>query len=75
MTRGAVTMFSPLLSAMNQMGGGTSFSNMNVVRPDNPIISNPAQEQAPIIVKSYVVEKDMTSSQQKQSRLKDLSTL
>jgi hypothetical protein len=75
MTRGAVTMFSPLLSAMNQMGGGTSFSNMNVVRPDNPILSNPAQEQAPIIVKSYVVEKDMTSSQQKQSRLKDLSTL
>ena len=33
MTRGAVTMFAPLLSAMNQMGGGTSFSNMNVVRP------------------------------------------
>jgi hypothetical protein len=75
LTSGAVTMFAPLLSMMNQMGGGTSFSNMNVVRPDNPILSNPAQEQAPIIVKSYVVEKDMTSSQQKQSRLKDLSTL
>jgi len=75
MTRGAVTMFAPLLSAMNQMGGGTSFSNMNVVRPDNPILSNPAQDQAPIIVKSYVVEKDLTSTQEKQSRLKDLSTL
>lgn len=75
MTRGAVTMFAPLLSAMNQMGGGTSFSNMNVVRGDNPIINNPAQQQAPLIVKTYVVENELTSYQQKQSRLKDLSTL
>jgi len=30
MTRGAVTMFAPLLSAMNQMGGGTSF-NRNAI--------------------------------------------
>ena len=75
MTRGAVTMFAPLLSAMNQMGGGTSFSNMNVVRPDNPILNNPSQQQAPLIVKTYVVENELTSYQQKQSRLKDLSTL
>jgi hypothetical protein len=75
MTRGAVTMFAPLLSAMNQMGGGTSFSNMNVVRPDNPILSNPAQEQAPLIVKTYVVENELSSTQAKQARLKDLSTL
>ena len=26
MTRGAVTMFAPMLSMMNQMGGGTSFN-------------------------------------------------
>lgn len=75
MTRGAVTMFAPLLSAMNQMGGGTSFSNMNVVRPDNPILSNPAQQQAPLIVKTYVVENELSSTQAKQARLKDLSTL
>jgi hypothetical protein len=75
MTRGAVTMFAPLLSAMNQMGGGTSFSNMNVVRPDNPVLSNPAQEQAPLIVKTYVVENELSSTQAKQARLKDLSTL
>ena len=75
MTRGAVTMFAPLLSAMNQMGGGTSFSNMNVVRPDNPILSNPAQEQAPLIVKTYVVENELSSTQARQARLKDLSTL
>jgi len=75
MTRGAVTMFAPLLSAMNQMGGGTSFSNMNVVRPDNPVLSNPAQQQAPLIVKTYVVENELSSTQAKQARLKDLSTL
>lgn len=75
MTRGAVTMFAPLLSAMNQMGGGTSFANLNVSRPDAPAVSNPASEQSPIIVKTYVVEKDMTTSQNKQARLKDLSTL
>jgi hypothetical protein len=75
MTRGAVTMFGPLLSTLNQMGGGTSFSNALTTRPDNPILSNPAQEQAPIIVKSYVVENDLTTSQHKQARLKDLSTL
>lgn len=75
MTRGAVTMFAPLLSAMNQMGGGTSFSNMNVVRPDNPVLNNPAQEQAPLIVKTYVVENELSSTQAKQARLKDLSTL
>ena len=75
MTRGAVTMFAPLLSAMNQMGGGTSFSNMNVVRGDNPILNNPAQEQAPLIIKTYVVENELSSTQAKQARLKDLSTL
>jgi hypothetical protein len=76
MTRGAVTMFAPLLSAMNQMGGGTSFApNLMVTRPDNPIVNNPSQEQSPLIMKTYVVSKDMTNEQEKQARLKDLSTL
>jgi hypothetical protein len=76
MTRGAVTMFAPLLSMMNQMGGGVSFnSNLSTARPDMPLVSNPSQEQQPLIVKTYVVENEMTSTQQKQARLKDLSTL
>ena len=76
MTRGAVTMFAPLLSAMNQMGGGTSFVRSAVTTSnDNPNVSNSAMEQAPIIVKSYVVSSDMTSTQEKNARLKDLSTL
>jgi hypothetical protein len=76
MTSGAVTMFAPLLSMMNQMGGGTSFSSdLNVTSPDNPTRTNPAMEQQPLIIKTYVVENEMTSSQQRQARLKDLSTL
>ena len=76
MTRGAVTMFAPLLSQLNQMGGGTSFSRSAMTTSsDNPNTNNPAMEQSPIIVKSYVVSSDMTSTQEKNARLKDLSTL
>jgi hypothetical protein len=76
MTRGAVTMFAPLLSAMNQMGGGTSFSKgaAGQARFDNPKISNTSVAQ-PQIIKTYVVSSDLTTEQQKQARLKDLSTL
>ena len=76
MTRGAVTMFGPLLSQLNQMGGGTSFMRSAVTTSnDNPNTNNPAVEQAPIIVKSYVVSGELTSTQEKNARLKDLSTL
>lgn len=77
MTRGAVTMFAPLLSAMNQMGGGTSFSKgaTGAARFDNPKLSDYSKEQSPVILKTYVVSKDMQSEIEKQTRLKDLSTL
>ena len=76
MTRGAVTMFAPLLSMMNQAGGGTSFSRSAMTTStDNPIVSNPAVQQSPMIVKTYVVSSELTSEQNKQARLKDLSTL
>jgi hypothetical protein len=76
MTRGAVTMFAPLLSAMNQMGGGTSFApNALTTRYDAPNVSNPSQEQSPIIMKTYVVSNELTTEAEKQARLKDLSTL
>lgn len=77
MTRGAVTMFAPLLSAMNQMGGGTSFSKGAIggARYDNPKVSDYSKEQSPVILKTYVVSKDMQSEIEKQTRLKDLSTL
>ena len=76
MTSGAVTMFAPLLSMMNQMGGGASFSSdISVASADNPVRNNPSQEQTPVIMKTYVVESELTTSQQKQARLKELSTL
>jgi hypothetical protein len=76
MTRGAVTQFAPLLSLMNQAGGGTSFnSNLMTTRQDNPILSNPAQDQAPLIVKTYVVSQELTTEAHKQARLKNLSTI
>jgi hypothetical protein len=73
MTRGAVTMFAPLLSAINQMGGGTSFGSTMVSTYDKPKDSNNTSEQP--IIKTYVVESDLTSAQHRQARLKDLSTL
>lgn len=77
MTRGAVTMFAPLLSAMNQMGGGTAFNlaGVNGIRPDAPITNNPSIQQAPPIIKTYVVSNELTSEAEKLARLKDLSTL
>jgi hypothetical protein len=75
MTRGAVTMFAPMLSMMNQMGGGTSFGNQLFIRPDAAAVSQPAQEQSPMIMKTYIVSNELTSESEKQARLKDLSTL
>ena len=75
MTRGAVTLFKPMLSMMNQMGGGTSFNPTSFSGYDNPKISVPSQEQSPMIMKTYVVSSEMTSDQERQARLKDLSTL
>jgi hypothetical protein len=76
MSRGSVTMFAPLLSAMNQMGGGTAFSGGAVGRAnmDNPKVAD-ATNQNPMIVKTYVVSNDLTTEAEKQAKLKDLSTL
>jgi hypothetical protein len=73
MTRGAVTLFAPLLSTLNQMGGGTSFGSTMVSTYDKPVDGNNTSEQA--IIKTYVVEGDLTSAQHRQARLKNLSTL
>lgn len=78
MTRGAVSMFGPLLSQLNQMGGGKSFTTAAMVSSfDNPKSSYPTDyTQTPVqVLKTYVVEGELTSAQQKQARLKDLSTI
>jgi hypothetical protein len=76
MTRGAVDRFGPMLSMMNQLGGGVSFnSETSVTSFDNPVVRTPQSEQSPQIIKSYVVEQELTTSQEQAARLKDLSTL
>jgi hypothetical protein len=75
MTRGAVTMFEPMLSMMNQMGGGTSFGNQMFSRPDAAAVEKPQESQSPVIMKTYVVSNELTTESEKQARLKDLSTL
>jgi hypothetical protein len=76
MTRGAVTMFRPLLSMMNQMGGGTSFTKgaAGMANFDNPKTVNVAHPEQPII-KTYIVQSELTSQMEKTARLKSLSTL
>jgi hypothetical protein len=75
MTRGSVTMFQPLLSMMNQMGGGTAFSGgvSGQAKWDNP--KSPGSPTEPQIIKTYVVQSDLTNAQQRHARLKSLSTL
>jgi hypothetical protein len=75
MTRGAVTMFNPLLSMMNQMGGGVSFSKgaTGQASYDSPRTTQIMSQ--PQIIKTYVVSSEMTNDQHRQERLKDLSTL
>jgi hypothetical protein len=76
MTRGAVTMFAPMLSMMNQMGGGTSFAGGALgASPDAPSVNQPSVNQQPMIMKTYVVSNELTTEAERQARLKDLSTL
>jgi len=76
MTRGAVTMFAPMLSMMNQMGGGTSFAGGALgASPDAPTLNQPSVNQQPMIMKTYVVSNELTTEAERQARLKDLSTL
>ena len=76
MTRGAVTAFAPLLSMLNVAGGGTSFSQGAVGQAgfDFPS-SNRQQISEQQITKTYVVEQELTTMQQRQARLKNLSTI
>jgi len=74
MTRGAVTQFGPLLSKMNVAGGGTPFMEMGGISPMAAVQSTQNSMTNPVI-KTYVVESELTSAQHKQARLKDLSTL
>jgi len=55
------------------MGGGTSFTKgaIGQANYDNP----KTKDNAPQVIKTYIVENELTSIQHRQARLKDLSTL
>jgi hypothetical protein len=60
---------------MNQMGGGRSFGagqNQGATY-DQP--QTVATLSSPMVVKTYVVSNELTSEQEKQAKLKSLSTL
>ena len=76
MTRGAVSMFGPLLSMMNQAGGGTNFNkDMMTTANDAPSSNVNGQQQSQTILKTYIVSNELTTEVEKQARLKNLSTL
>jgi hypothetical protein len=76
MNRNSTAMFKPALSAMNKIGGGVAFAGSVSSAYDNPIRKNPSIEgQTAIISKTYVVSSEMTSEQEKQARLKNLSVI
>jgi len=75
MSRGSVAAFGPLLSMLNQAGGGTSFNMGQHKSYDNPVSVNGKTQGEPMIIKTYVVSNELTTAQEKQSRLKELSVL
>jgi len=75
MTRNAVASFGPLLSMLNQAGGGTSFNVGQQKSYDNPVSVNGKTQGEPMIIKTYVVSNELTTAQERQSRLKELSVL
>lgn len=76
MTRGAVSMFGPMLSMMNQAGGGATFNkDMMFTANDAPSSSSTNDQSTPVIMKTYVVSNELTTEMEKQARLKNLSTL
>lgn len=72
--RRSSAMFAPMLSLMNQAGGGVGFSSLAMGQSgyDAPKPTN--SNDAPIF-KTYVVSTELTSHVERQAKLKDLSTL
>jgi len=74
----STAMFAPLLSSINQMGGGAKFADGGMIAPYSSIDrSEPfasLQGEQPMI-KTYVVASDMTSQQQLDRNTKMRSTL
>jgi hypothetical protein len=72
--RRSSSMFAPMLSLMNQAGGGVGFSSLAMGQAGYDAAKPTNASDAPIF-KTYVVSSELTSHVEKQAKLKDLSTL
>ena len=65
----STSMFGPLLSAINEMGGGKAFKSESYVPSGKA-----TQETAQPIIKTYVVDSEMTNAQKKSGRIDRLTS-
>jgi len=65
----STSMFGPLLSAINEIGGGKSFKGEVNVPSGTMQLINPTP-----IIKTYVVDSEMTSAQRKTAKIDRLSS-
>lgn len=72
MNGASTAMFLPMLEMLNNAGRQTSVPSLKTTLGDNP---EQTKDNSQMIVKTYVVENELTSMQQKNARLKNLSTL
>ena len=75
----STSMFAPLLSAINEAGGGVRFAGNSLSSVNSELLksemnSSHSSSEAPII-KTYVVSEEMTSSQQFERSIKSRSIL
>jgi hypothetical protein len=68
----STSMFLPMLEMLNNAGRQTSVPSLMTTLTDKPEKND---NNTNMIIKTYVVESDLTSSQHQQARLKNLSTL
>lgn len=67
----STSIFAPLLSAINEIGGGKAFVAESLVPSGNVSVN---QQQVPI-VKAYVVDSEITQTQKRSSKINRLTTL
>jgi hypothetical protein len=66
----STSMFAPLLSAINEIGGGKAF------RAEGSVSQGiPQQSTMNTVVKAYVVDSEITTAQKKSGKINSLSTL
>ena len=81
----STAMFKPILSALNQAGGGVKFESGGVLGSSTPTATGESTDLVGILdnlnktlqtpVKSYVVETEITSSQNTVSNIEDRATI